>query len=56
VASIHGLVRPQAPSASDFEAQHRGKRIRQFMTVFGATHFADRIGRPEAAPAWRTYT
>jgi hypothetical protein len=47
-----GAVRPQRPSAFESDRQ-RSLRIRQFMTVFGAMHFADRVGRPEAAPGWR---
>jgi hypothetical protein len=50
----HVGVRSQGPSGFD-SARQRSLRIRQFMTVFGAMHFADRIGRSEAAPGWRAH-
>jgi len=53
MALTHGLTRPHARGGSYTEQRRRSIRIRQFMTVFGAMHFADRLGRPETAPARR---
>jgi hypothetical protein len=48
-------VRSLESTAPELNQRQRSERIRQFMTVFGAMHFADRIGRPERAPARRAH-
>lgn len=41
---IRHRLRPQTNARADAEAQRkRHERMRQFLTVFGSTHWADRV-------------